>query len=149
MSVLTILLILTSVLLPGDQIETVIGGASQYAPHVMERVIGVRQSGVTAKDLPLDLPEVDGYVAMADAEWIGKVIKLRPLTQPKYETFLVVDCGGFADGGYDWMIRNNILVEVDYETAVRWNTVGRLIEVAFLYNPTGKLEYTKKIVEWR
>lgn len=100
------------------------GWASQYAPGVMERVIAVRQvPGRTAHDLPIDLPQVDGYVATADCNEIGTILWLRPIGQEQWESFLVADCAG-ADS-YGWMVNNNILVEVDYETAVRWDTVGR------------------------
>ena len=42
----------------GLQIQT--GVASQYAPNVMERVIGNRQR---MKQLPDQLPDVEGYAA--------------------------------------------------------------------------------------
>jgi len=105
------------------------GTASEYAPGIMDSVIKVRQSGRTAYDLPEKIPEVNGYVAVQDRELIGTIIYLRPVGFSEWETFLVTDCAGIADGGYAWMVRNNILVEVDYETAERWNTVGRGIKV--------------------
>jgi hypothetical protein len=39
----------------------------------------------------------------------------------------VADCAG--PDAVDWMAANGILLEVGYETAVRWGTVGRGIEV--------------------
>jgi len=38
----------------------------------------------------------------------------------------VADCAmpPGTDGAYEWMTENNILVEVDYETAERWGSVG-------------------------
>jgi hypothetical protein len=45
---------------------------------------------------------------------------------------LVVDCAGIQDGGYDWMVRNGIVAEIDYESAVAWGTVGRGIRVDIL-----------------
>jgi len=117
---------------------TLTGWASQYAPGVMARVIATRQAGLTARDLPLDLPPVDGYVAARYPDDIGRVVLLRPATQGRetWERFLVVDCAGRSDrresdglSGLAWMLRYNILVEVDYETAVRWGTVGRGMRV--------------------
>jgi len=99
------------------------GWASQYGPGVMESVIRVRQAGRTAMTLPMELPETDGYVAMVECDRIGDVVYLRPLGDEVFESFLVVDCSGHAETT-DWMERNNILVEVDYETALRWDTIG-------------------------
>jgi len=115
---------------------TLTGWASQYAPGVMARVIATRQAGLTARDLPLDLPPVDGYVAARYPDDIGRVVLLRPIGRREWERFLVVDCAGRNDrresdglSGLAWMERYNVLVEVDYETAVRWDTVGRGIMV--------------------
>jgi len=106
------------------------GWASQYAPGKMEQVIRNRQRGCCGRySLPAGLPPVDGYVAVQERADIGRLFWIRPLGSDEWERFLAVDCGGFADGGYRWMIRNSILFEVDYQTAVRWGTVGRLIEV--------------------
>jgi len=102
----------------------------------MARVIATRQAGLTARDLPLDLPPVDGYVAARYPDDIGRVVLLRPIGRREWERFLVVDCAGRNDrresdglSGLAWMERYNVLVEVDYETAVRWDTVGRGIMV--------------------
>jgi len=102
----------------------------------MQRVIRVRQSGRTAHPLPLSLPHVDGYVAAQDCNAIGSIVHLRQNAHGEWERFLVTDCashsGGSPNAGessYEWMRRNNILYEIDYETALRWNTVGRLSTV--------------------
>ena len=108
------------------------GIASQYAPGVMEGVVAVRQSGATVADLPHDLPDVDGFVAVKDCDDIGEVIWLRPAGADEWESFLVADCANPADGADLWMERNGILVEVDYNTAVRWGTVGKGINVEML-----------------
>ena len=113
------------------------GRASQYAPSVMDSVIAVRQSGRTAYSLPTQLPIVDGYVAVADCERIGSIISVRPVGTEKWESFLVVDCASKSDhqsetdprSGYQWMMDGNVLVEVDHKTAVRWDTVGRAIDI--------------------
>lgn len=113
------------------------GRASQYAPGVMDRVIVVRQSGVTAHTLPATLPAVDGYVAARECADIGTVVWLRPAGAENWESFLVTDCASKTDhqsktdprSGYQWMHDNGILVEIDHKTAVRWGTVGMIIAV--------------------
>lgn len=103
------------------------GIASQYDPGVMGGVVNVRQR---RGDIPEDLPDVDGYVARPLCSEIGDIVYLRPEGQVEWERFLVVDCG--CPIGYAWMTRNNVLVEVDYETAVRWDTVGYGIDIEML-----------------
>ena len=108
----------------------IVGWASQYNPGRMQEVIHNRQNGCCGRySLEAGLPAVDGFVAVQERADIGRLLLLRPVGSETWETFLAVDCGGYADGGYDWMRRNNILVEVDRQTAERWGTVGRLIEV--------------------
>lgn len=109
------------------------GWASQYAEGVFERVIAVRQSGRTAMDLPAELPQVDGFVAVVECDQIGSIIYLRPEDTETWEAFLVVDCAGRSDrqsdtdprSGRQWMLDNNILVEIDHQSALRWGCVGR------------------------
>jgi hypothetical protein len=112
---------------PGD-VET--GYALQYAPGRMLEVVRNRQRGCCGRyGLPYGLPPVDGYVAAQERADIGRLVWIRPAGDTEWELFLVADCGGFADGGYEWMRRNRILFEIDAATAARWGTVGRLIEV--------------------
>ena len=106
-------------------IVLVTGVASQYAPSVMPRVVSYRQA---RSQLPADLTGFDGAVAVLNCADIGKTIYLRP-AGGQWEKFLVADCAGIADGGYAWMVRNNVIVEVDYKTAERWNAIGRGIKV--------------------
>lgn len=109
----------------------VTGIASQYAPGVMDKVVYNRQHLSTSFSLPGELPNVHGYVATRDCSDIGKIVYLRPVDcdDCRFEKFLVADCAGIADGGFSWMVRNNIIVEIDYESAVRLNAVGRGIRV--------------------
>jgi hypothetical protein len=111
------------------------GKISHYAPGVMEQVIYNRQHGCCGRySLPLNLPDVDGYAALADREMIGEVVRLCPLDRP-CEMFLVTDCAGYADGGYEWMMRYNVIAEVDYATALRWGTPGRVVSGALRTEP--------------
>jgi len=104
------------------------GWASQYAKGVTERVIRQRQRW---SQLPDPLPPVDGYIASLYCNQIGETWKMRPASTEEWETFLVVDCSGHYSTS-SWMLRNNILCEVDYETALRWKTIGRGIRVEVL-----------------
>jgi len=111
------------------------GYASQYAPGVMERVVNVRQRNGS---LPDDLPNVDGYAAVPDCSNIGDTFLARPEGEDEWEKFLAVDCG--CPQGYRFLMsllpwdasetqRRFAAIEVDYMTAVRWNTVGRGVEI--------------------
>jgi len=104
-------------------IVVAIGWASQYSPGVMERTILNQQR---YGNLPMSLPVVDGYVAVLDCNRLGEIVYLRP-EGGEWEKFLVTDCArrDGKDGTRTWMLKSNIIVEVDYKTAVRWNTVGR------------------------
>lgn len=116
----------------------VTGWASQYAPGKMESVVAVRQAGRTAHDLPTILPPTDGYIAVLDCAHIGEIWHIEHAGI--VESFLVVDCAGHT-ATRQWMTRNNILVEVDYETAVRWQTVGRGARIAIV-EVTGNEQHT-------
>ena len=113
------------------------GTASQYGPGRMESNIAIRQAGLTAVDLPHNLPAVHGYAAGRYGEDIGKIVYLRPLNCDgcRFERFLIADCAGKYDGALDWMLRYNIVVEIDYNSVLRWsellgkNMVGRGIKV--------------------
>lgn len=107
------------------------GTMSQYARGKMQEVIRVRQTpGKAYPELPQKLPAVDGYLAMRDPHWIGEVVKVCFEESGVCETFLVVDCAGHSDGGFLWMNRNNIAAEMDYESAVRHNVIGRGTKVS-------------------
>lgn len=73
--------------------------------------------------------EVDGYVAVPYCQDLGKVVLARPEGSEEWETFLVADCGSVYDGGRQWMLQNDVLIEVGHATATRWNTVGQMKDV--------------------
>jgi len=103
------------------------GVASQYSPGLMEEVVVNRQ---LQGYLPEQLPLVDGYVAMKGCDYIGAILHVRPKGGAA-ERMLVCDCAG-DDVTREWMDQDNILLEVDYPTAVRWDTVGRGIQVELI-----------------
>lgn len=102
------------------------GIASQYAPGVMERVAVYRQTKPTAYPLPPTLPQTAGMIAVLECEHIGETWLLRH--DGIIESFLVVDCAGDA-ATREWMLRGNVIVEVDGATAERWGVVGRGADV--------------------
>jgi len=114
-----------------------VGGASQYAPGVMDRVVELRQKW---GQLPDDLSQYDGAVAVPECLNIGTDLWCRPVGSKTWEHFIAADCGSKSDSresdglsGWEWMVTHNMLIEVDYETAVRWDTVGKMIEVECTY----------------
>lgn len=108
------------------QIDHVDGRASQYAQGVMDRVVRLK---VRWGDIDLDSYHVvHGFVAVPECDRMGDIVLARPVGQSHWEAFVAVDCGG-PDRAYHWMKNNNIIVEVDYNTARRWDTVGRMIDI--------------------
>jgi len=98
------------------------GTLSQYAPGKAQQTIKVRQTRPTAYPLPTQLPTTDGYIAVLDCSEIGNIWTLR-FPDGTIETFLVIDCAGDTITR-NWMRWNNIIGEVNYETALRHNSVG-------------------------
>lgn len=112
------------------------GTASQYGQGRMESVIAVRRAGRTAYTVPSVLPaNLDGFVAVEDCSRLGNIVYYQ-VVDPKsdcfpgcpVEKFLIVDCSGHQSTS-TWMQRNAILCEIDYNTAVRWATLGYGIKV--------------------
>lgn len=110
------------------------GWCSQYGPGVMERVIETRQSW---GQLPDDLTGYDGAIAVADCSEIGATWLIRPVWTCEWERFVVADCASRSDrqsetdarSGYEWMVGQGIVAEVDYQTALRWDVIGRGVRV--------------------
>ena len=135
------------------------GMASQYGQGRMEATIKVRQAGRTAFGLPDPLPPADVYFATLDCRDVGRQFEIRRTgvdaegNPYAWESALATDCAGLRDGGIGFMLFNRhtpmsqraaeewlrrvaageyqpvFVAEVDYATAVRWNTVGRGREV--------------------
>ena len=114
--------------------------ASQMKMGTAETVLHNRQNGHAWVPLPPQAPLVDGFIATEDCRHVGEVWYLRPETQKHYESFWVIDCSG-DEATTEWLEANNILVEVDYQTAKRWDTVGKGIKIVKgLKIPRGLLE---------
>jgi hypothetical protein len=107
------------------------GWASQYGNGgVMEATIEAQQD---MGHIPQDLSGYDGFVAVLDCARVGDTVYMRPSNQAVWERFMVVDCAcSCHPSTIAWMQDNNIIAEVDYQTAERWETVGSGIRVNFL-----------------
>lgn len=121
-------MLLTVELLTCLVVPTNYGWTSHYAPNVMAQVIENRQEW---GHIPHDLSHFDGFVAVPECDRIGETIYAKPAHWKTWETFLVADCARpiGTDGAYEWMTENNILIEVDWTTAVRWSAVGGGMEI--------------------
>jgi hypothetical protein len=115
----------------------VAGFASQYAEGVMSRVVRYRQS---RGQLPQDLSAYAGAVARPECADIGDEVWLR-FEGREWELFIVADCGSKSDAresdglsGWEWMMQNNMLVEVGHKTAKLKDFVGRMVRVEMMLN---------------
>lgn len=92
----------------------------------MEQVIANRQSGNAWVSLPADLPRTDGFIAVHDCALLGDIWWVENPITKVWESMLIVDCARPAgtDGAAEWMEENDVAMEVDYETARRWGTIG-------------------------
>lgn len=111
--------------------ETIIAFAliSQYSQGMMELVIENRQNGNAWVSLPNVLPKTDGFIAVQDCSELENIWWVENPQTKVWESMLIVDCARpeGTDGASEWMAENNIAMEVDYETARRWETIGSLI----------------------
>jgi hypothetical protein len=107
---------ITSVL--GD--DKAIGGwASHYDDGVMDATIRVRQG---YNQLPQNVSSWSGYVARPRCTEVGNTVWLWMPDTNQWEAFLVTDCArrDNGDGALSWMEDNNILVELDWQSRLRF-----------------------------
>lgn len=98
----------------------VTGAASRYDPGVFERVERNRR-----------LPEWDGaHLAVLDCGMVGEKLMLCHAGRCMWAR--VTDCAGIADGGAEWMINGGYAAELDYETTLELDCLGKEIK---LYEP--------------
>ena len=97
------------------------GYLSQYAPTMMELVISNRQQ---MGQLPWDLSGYTVFIAMESCDEVGRT-KYLTWGDGSVERALVTDCSGHYETS-QWMWENNIIAEVDYNTAYRHGFVGRI-----------------------
>jgi len=95
------------------------GWASQYAPGVMDRVVHVRQYHHSPPSLPIEHESVAGYIAVQSCAEMGNIWWIKPIDQDMWEPHMVADCSGSRETS-EWMLRNNILLELSWDTVLRW-----------------------------
>ena len=105
------------------------GYASAYAPGVMAEVIRYRlDNDLWRHTPPRDWYTASGAIATNDCSQVGLMATLVDPAGDEYRV-LIADCGG-ADGGADWMSRNNIIAELDWRLWTRLTTEhGRPLEI--------------------
>jgi hypothetical protein len=108
---------------PGLWMEA--GQAAYYNEGVMEQVVDIRQAGWAAGSLPDPLPaDVVGFAARLDCSEIGDLLWICGPVGCQ-GPFIVADCANRLNGDAQRMEENKIVVEVDYETALDWDVLGR------------------------
>lgn len=95
--------------------ETVNGWLSAYDETPTVATIEYRQE---AGEIPEDLSGYDGVIAVLNCDYIGKEAVLY--SGEHRLDVIVFDCAGKSDGGYKWMIDNNIVAEVGYGIRVQY-----------------------------
>lgn len=129
MTTITVIVTLLVVLLTGR--------ASQYSPGVMQRVVAYRQS---IGQLPEDVSMYDGFIAVRECGDIGNAYLIRPTGTEDWSLVLAADCASKNDSqsesdprsGYQWMVDGNFHAEIGHEMALRWNCVGRIIDIEMI-----------------
>lgn len=101
-----------------------VGYAAYYNPGIMEQVVAIRRAGWTASPLPKELPPVVGFVAVKDCDRIGQIVALWHESEGWAYPYLVSDCANRLEGHDEMMEKKGIVVEIDYNTAARWQVLG-------------------------
>ncbi|MEO8286642.1 MAG: hypothetical protein ABI670_09425 [Chloroflexota bacterium] len=100
------------------------GHAKYYSPGMFQTV--ARNRGIKLRS------DVSGYAAVPNCNHIGKVIKAR-INSRDTETYQVVDCSAPADRARH--IRDGLVIEVDYSSAVRNQFANQGRAPASVYYP--------------
>lgn len=105
-----------------EEPEVMDGWVSQYESQILTTAtIEARQGW---KQLPEDVSSYDAYIAVLDCDLIGRHGVIVWTDYGTVESAIVVDCSGHTSTT-DWMQANNIIMEVDHETAKRHGFVGQ------------------------
>lgn len=105
---------------PTESKEVVHGYFSQYAEAPTRATIAIRQEW---GQLPEDMSLYPVRLAVENCSLIGETGWARMADQP-WERAIVFDCSGH-DSTSRWMIENNIIAEVDWDTVQRWGIEGQ------------------------
>lgn len=131
-----------TLMFPGKPLDTCAnyetGWSSRYSAGVMEATVEVRQRQL--KQLPLYTERYDGFVASMDCRYIGSVVLVRPSGTRRWYQMLVADCAkrDGSDGTRTWMTENNVLLELDYPTAVAWKGLRGGISIDVVWDCTSQ-----------
>ncbi len=101
-----------------------VGHVAYYNPGVMEQVVAVRQAGWTANPLPPEFSHVIGFVARQDCSEIGQLLWMCHESEGCRGPYLISDCANQIESHDKVMEKKGIVVEIDYNTAVRWQVLG-------------------------
>jgi len=85
-----------------------LGYLSAYGQQPTDATIQYRQA---TNQIPPNLAQYDGVIAVADCSLIGQHAILH--TPHADLDVIIFDCAG-RDGGLAWMLKHNILAEIDY-----------------------------------
>lgn len=100
------------------------GHAAYYNEGVMEWVVAVRQANQGWEyPLPQDLPPVVDFVAVPECDRIGELLAIWHESEG-WNLYMIADCANQIEGHDEQMRRKGIVVEVGYNTAVRWGVIG-------------------------
>ncbi len=104
------------------------GEATYYAPGLMRWVYEYR---IRQEQVPVcDPPKCVGYVATLRPGDLGRTVWLKPPGRFAEGPFLVVDYAAAAD--FERLHQRGLVIEVDYETAQRWDMQGPVQNVQVL-----------------
>jgi hypothetical protein len=95
------------------------GFSSQYAAGIMPATVAAHQSW---GHLPLDLSQYTVFGATAVCADMGREFLVNYTGE--WERGIVSDCSNIL-ATKEWFADNQILLEVDFETAERWGITGR------------------------
>ena len=131
-------------------IALTIGWASHYNPGIFERVVENRVRWDQISWTQARAAEC--YAAGRYPEYIGRTIyikrdKSKIGLENDWIPCLIVDVAGIADGGLDWMLSNNVIVEVDPNTMLRLN--GRLgggVKIRATFKKMTKIQKSHKFI---
>jgi hypothetical protein len=96
----------------------VAGQATFYNPGIAEQVLANRLAWGHVQPCGACI----GYVALLERETVGELVWLQRPGQPPEGPFLVIDCA--AAGHQDALRKRGWVVDVDWQTAQRWQMRG-------------------------
>jgi len=108
------------------------GKATHYSAGVMQVVLHnrIRWKHITPQQLTR--PHL-GYVALREAKYLGSQVWLVINDETWHGPFLVVDCAALND--YPHLDKIGFAIDLSYELALKYNTVGKPIQNVQVWTP--------------